>query len=278
MTNAFYYVSGIFFLGLAWLKHFIFGYTTPKPLPLSEVDECIDYDTTIANRFLENLDKLGSDCTLDGQRILELGPGSDLGVGLILVAKGASAYVGFDRHDLARGVPQRFYERLAQRLSVDLAPLSDGRVTHIAREDFDLALSEISDIDIVVSNAAFEHFDDVDATVQALSRIVHPHAKAAIEVDLQTHSRWIRQADPNNIYRYPRWLYRIFRFPGQPNRMRPEDYEHSFRRHGWTDIRLFPANQLEDHLRGRTVHADFKLSRLGWLSFVLCATKAEDKG
>ncbi len=52
MTNAFYYVSGIFFLGLAWLKHFIFGYTTPKPLPLSEVDECIDYDATIANRFV----------------------------------------------------------------------------------------------------------------------------------------------------------------------------------------------------------------------------------
>ena len=272
MTNAFFYIVGIAFLALARLKHFISGYSTPKPFSLHQVDKCIEYDVTIANRFLQNLEKYGvSD--LSGKRVLELGPGSDLGIGLILISKGASSYVAFDRHDLAADVPPAFYDRLSRRIPVDLAALSDGRITYIAREDFDLTATVQNGIDIVLSNAAFEHFGDVDATVEGITRISRPGANVAIEIDMQTHSRWIRDADPNNIYRYPEWLYRMFTYPGQPNRLRPDNYRCAFERRGWTNITLQPANRLSAQLSSRTVHSSFRNSQLDWLSFILCATK-----
>ncbi len=37
MKDLFYYMCGIGFLALAWLKHFIFGYTTPKHFGMNEV-------------------------------------------------------------------------------------------------------------------------------------------------------------------------------------------------------------------------------------------------
>ena len=274
LTNAFYHVVGIAFLALARLKHLLSGYTTPKPFALDQVDKCIDYDVTIANRFLDNLAKCGAS-DLNGKRVLELGPGSDLGVGLILISKGASAYVAFDRHNLAGDVPAAFYEKLAHRVPIDLGALSDGRITYIAHEDFDLAAAVSTRIDIVLSNAAFEHFDDVEATVKDLSTITNPGAKVAIEIDLQTHSRWIRNADPNNIYRYSEMLYRFFKYPGQPNRLRPDEYRRAFERNGWTDITLYPENQLDERLSKHTVHRAFRNRQLDWLSFVLCATKGD---
>jgi hypothetical protein len=274
VKNAFYHVVGIVFLVLARLKHLLSGYTTPKPFALDQVDKCIDYDVTIANRFLDNLARCGAS-DLAGKRVLELGPGSDLGIGLILISKGASAYVAFDRHNLAGDVPTEFYEKLARRVPIDLTALSDGRISYIAREDFDLAAAVPTGIDIVLSNAAFEHFDDVEATVKSLSTITNAGAKAAIEIDLQTHSRWIRDADPNNIYRYPEMLYHLFKCPGQPNRLRPDDYRRAFERNGWTDITLYPENLLDERLSNHTVHRAFRNRQLDWLSFVLCATKGD---
>jgi hypothetical protein len=267
-----YYLAGIGFLALAKLKHVIRGYDSPKPYSLDEVDRCIDYDIMIAERFLDNLSRYGS-ISLEGKRVLELGPGSDLGVGLILVSKGASSYIGLDRHNLASNVPPTFYQRLAERASVDLSALSDGRVSFVAREDFDISACVSPGIDIVFSNAAFEHFDDVRATVRQLTQIVGPLAKLVVEIDLQTHSRWIREVDPNNIYRYPQWLYDRFRFPGQPNRWRPDDYVMEFERNGWSDISLWPENQLDHRKRSRRVHPSFQQQKLEWLSFVLCASR-----
>ena len=164
---------------------------------------------------------------------------------------------------------------MSHRFPIDLTALSDGRITYIAREDFDLAAAVSTGIDIVLSNAAFEHFDDVEATVQDLSTITNAGAKVAIEIDLQTHSRWIRNADPNNIYRYSEMLYRFFKYPGQPNRLRPDEYRRAFERNGWIDITLYPANQLDERLSKHSVHRAFRNRQLDWLSFVLCATKGD---
>ncbi len=269
--DAAYYFAGIGFLALAKLKHVVRGYDSPKPYSLDEVDRCIDYDITIANRFLDNLNRYQA-VPIEGKRVLELGPGSDLGVGLILVSKGAKSYVGFDRHNLASSVPATFYRRLAERVPVELSALTDGRVTYAARQDFDLAAGVSPPVDIVFSNAAFEHFDDVQSTMQQLSRVVNPRAQLIAEIDMQTHSRWIRDLDPNNIYRYPRWLYDIFKFPGQPNRWRPDDYAAELTRNEWLNIRMWPENQLNPRNRPRSVHASFRERKMDWLSFVLCAT------
>ena len=62
------------------------------------------------------------------------------------------------------------------------------------------------------------------------------------EVDLMTHSRWIREKDPLNIYRYPQWLYRLFYFRGQPNRVRPSRYREAFQRLGW-NVNITPVSK-----------------------------------
>jgi hypothetical protein len=110
-----------------------------------------------------------------------------------------------------------------------------------------------------------------------LARVCRPKALFAAEIDLQTHSRWIRDADPLNIYRYPDPLYAAMRFAGSPNRLRPSDYEKLLAAHGWSEVHLYPRRVLDPSYVGRvepTLAARFRgdLERLGWLSVVACAT------
>jgi hypothetical protein len=65
-------------------------------------------------------------------------------------------------------------------------------------------------------------------------------------IDLQTHSRWIRQKDPINIYRYPQWIYRLFAFRGIPNRVRPYQYKAACERHGWSNVVIKAGTLLPD--------------------------------
>jgi SAM-dependent methyltransferase len=268
--DAFYYAAGIPFLALAKAKYMLRGYSTPKPFSSRELDRSIDYAVDHANEYMATLKTYGSD--IAGKRVLELGPGSDMGLALCLIKNGASSYVGFDRNSLAARAPDSFYARLAHRTGVDLQWLRDGHVSYVVREDFDLTTLS-ADIDIVVSNAAFEHFDDAATTIAQVSQIVKPGGLACITIDLQTHSRWIRDADPNNIYRYPERLYRLFHFPGQPNRVRPHEYRNAFETNGWTNIVMTPENRLDPRFPARA-HKDFSGDRhWDWLSFTLCATK-----
>ena len=58
-----------------------------------------------------------SDADLTGKRVLELGPGADLGVGLILLAMGAEKYTARDVHNLAASASGEFYDRLFENLA-----------------------------------------------------------------------------------------------------------------------------------------------------------------
>ena len=95
-----------------------------------------------------------------------------------------------------------------------------------------------STIDMVFSQAAFEHFDDIESTILQLNKVCKSGATFVAEINLKTHSRWIRDKDPNNIYRYPEWLYNMFRFRGIPNRVRPFQYREVLESYGWTDITI----------------------------------------
>jgi hypothetical protein len=98
------------------------------------------------------------------------------------------------------------------------------------------------------------------------------------EVDLQTHSRWIREADPLNIYRYPEWLYKLLSFSGSPNRVRPESYKQWLEEYGWENIVIYPKIEMplidvEDVRQGMIRRFKEEKDSLGWLSIVICATK-----
>ena len=133
----------------------------------------------MADRYIKHLQDYGEsdeNAEINDKRILELGPGSDLGLGLYLLSKNVKQYVAVDVNNLVETVPDGFYDKFFRHLQVkysvdttdlaeELAKTKDGnndRLDYICRKDFDIvdALGGRK-VDIVFSNAAFEHFDNI---------------------------------------------------------------------------------------------------------------------
>lgn len=262
MRNLWLFLAGLVFLALAKMKHVLRGYATPKSFDSSEKERSFDYDVQVVDKWLAVLraQQPAGIASITSRRVLELGPGADLGVGMVLRASGAAQYTAFDVNALDGKVADEFYVYFAQRLQqripgIDTAALLEevrkarvgqgSSLRYLVRGDFDLtgALAP-GDIDVVFSNAAFEHFDDVGRTARHLFQVCAHGAVVVIGIDLQTHSRWIRDEDPNNIYRYPDWLYRLFHFRGIPNRLRSTEYVEHFRRAGWQDVTVLRDNEI----------------------------------
>jgi SAM-dependent methyltransferase len=294
LRNAFFFGAGIVFLGLAKAKNVLRGYSTPRPFDHSDTERNVAYDIKVVDQWLVHLASYtGTRADLTGKNVLELGPGSDLGIGLLLLAKGAARYNAYDVNDLARSAPDAFYQALfrslksidagadIQRLAGSLHSLvsgAAGELNYVVRGDFDLvAAFGRSTIDLIFSQAAFEHFDDLEATIAGLSAVCKPGAVIVAEIDLQTHSRWIRTKDPNNIYRYPPALYNLFRFRGSPNRVRPYRYRELFQRHGWTNVLSTALTSLDGHSNGMSgLSRRFAdgVNQMDQLTVLLCATKS----
>jgi SAM-dependent methyltransferase len=288
LRSAFMYTAGLCFLLLAKIKHRVQGYTSPKPFDLSDTERAAAYDLQVVDGWLRYLKDYAPGVDLRRKAVLELGPGSDLGIGLYLLALGSDSYSACDVHDLVLHAPRAFYdvllERIAQRIAtVDRAALlehldraKDGGALHyVVRRDFDFAAAFAPRrFDLVFSQAAFEHFDDVEATVARLSAVCAPGATLVAEIDLKTHSRWIRDHDPNNIYRYPKPLYNAFRFRGIPNRWRPYQYQAAFERRGWQNVRVVPIERVAhpQHAQRISKYFDEGRNQLDYLGIVICAT------
>ncbi len=251
----FYYAAGLVFLALAKAKHIVSGYSTPKVIGSGDVQRCVEYDGKLAKLYAKHVDVVGKD-------VLELGPGSDLGVGALLIRGGARSYTAVDRHALIGGCSDPIHTALG-----GLPP----QVNYVVAPDFQFA-NRVGDagFDVVVSNAAFEHFDDVPDVAQQLARVVRPGGRICVFIDLKTHSRWIRDKDPTNIYRYPRWLYRLFYFPGQPNRVRPSEYRQAFIDAGFQQVTTSAVNCTD---RQGRVHASFDTGDMDQMTVLLEATR-----
>ena len=110
--------------------------------------------------------------------VLELGPGSDLGIGIYLLSLGCAQYNACDVNDLTRTTPHSFYEALFRSIEGMNSRTNTGRLkeqlnktragepsklNYVVRHDFDLVSAfGVATINLVFSQAAFEHFDDVD--------------------------------------------------------------------------------------------------------------------
>ena len=143
-------------------------------------------------------------------------------------------------------------------------------------KDFNLVNAiKPSTIDLVFSQAAFEHFDKIEETIQQLNIVCKPGAILISEIDLKTHSRWIREKDPNNIYRYPKWLYNLCTFQGVPSRMRPYRYKIFFLKNGWKNVTITPLKQIKNRALCSGMNKEFhgKINQMDLLSVVLCARK-----
>jgi SAM-dependent methyltransferase len=296
--NRGFHAAGIATMALNQLRHRLQGYRTPRPAAAPDISAALVYDDAVVRNWTDHLAHyLGGDAALPGRQILELGPGPDLGTGLLLLARGGGNYCAVDAHSLLGPDAPASHEALSDAIA-DLEKLDDesrrglrevasgaggsgGRLAYRHIPNFDLDELEENSVDLVVSHSSIEHFHDVDRTIQSLARCARAGAHFVAEIDLQTHTRWFRDHDPLNIYRYARPLYRSLCFPGSPNRVRPDDYLDSLDRHGWTNPRFYPRRVLaSDYVKAvePSLCQEFRgdVERLAWMSVVLCATRRSE--
>lgn len=139
-----------------------------------------------------------------GRRVIETGPGRDMGTMLLMAGLGASHIVGVDRfkgswqpgwHDL-------FIEKLMQSagsLGADTAvmrralaaqSLEVGPIAFFSEAFEDLGERLPEHFDISVSNSTFEHFYSFPEAAQALSRCTRPDGIGVHNVDFRDHGNF----------------------------------------------------------------------------------------
>lgn len=286
-----YYTVGAVVVILNYLKHKIFGYRKPRNFSINEVDKAVDYDFRVVEKWLRYIDNTNGE-TLKNKVVLELGPGPDLGIGLILLMFGAKKYIAIDVCPLAKTTPMFFYEKLLSTMrkknpGCDVESLrreiercyigEESRITYIVDTNFDL--STIEEVDIVFSQAAFEYFCDVKKTIEELSRNVKSGGRLVSEIDLQTHTSFLRDKDPLNIYRYNDFFWNLFKTRHSLNRIRSIEYKEMLEKNGWCDVRIDPLTVLDERYLKRIWPAlarrfqDFSPSEMKMLSIMLSARK-----
>lgn len=272
------------------------GYNSPRPFDISQFEQAINYDISVVKHWLLFLELYTNhSVTIKDKIILELGPGADLGIGLIVLHLGVKQYNSLDVNNLVESVPPLFYQKLFSQiqekmgdgiptidyLKEQLALTNTGnndRLNYVCRDDFDIRTFGTHSIDIVFSQAAIEHFEDIDKTFRQLSDVVKPGGILIAEIDLNTHTRWLREIDPLNIYRYPNWLYSALMFRGAPNRIRPTKFKSVLEDNGWNKIYIKPLTKISDHYLRKCrpyLCKNFRSAEaeMEYLTIMICATK-----
>ena len=84
------YVLGFAALGANKIRHALQGYKTPRTFSHKDVEKGIEYIFKVVMEWEENLvEYTGEQNPFGNKDVLEVGPGPDLGTGVILLAKGA---------------------------------------------------------------------------------------------------------------------------------------------------------------------------------------------
>jgi len=293
IRNRIYYFIGAGLIVLNCIRHRILGYRNPRPSSFSEVEKSIDYDFKIVNRWKGYLSTyLKEENPFKDKVVLELGVGPDLGTGLILLAEGAKKYIALDVNNLAGSVPVKFYGKLFERLNHKTGPDierlkeqlkrfqrgEDSQISYIVDKNFRIAKIK-EDVDLVITQVAFEHFDDVGRTIKEIGDIIKKGGVLYSHVDMKTHSRWIQDRDPLNIYRYDELFWEAFKFRGSPNRVRIPQYKKYLELNNWTETVVEPRTVLEKEYVNRVIHSlnkrfsVFDVSEMQILSFILMSRK-----
>lgn len=286
---------GLLIMAANKIRHEIKGYTSARGFDFEDIERVINYDFRVVKRWLDYLEQYETGAArLKGKNVLELGPGADLGIGLISLAAGANTYHAFDVHYLISNTPDQFYDILLQKIATDpglATPLTilqeqldkfrnnqSERLNYTHRKDFDLTILAGAEIDLVLSNAAFQQFDDPAKTIGQLSHITRSGAYFIALLDLKTHTRWINSRDPLHIYRYSDTMYNMLRFKGAQNRYRPFEFKQMLEDQGWKNVEIIPRIQLPANYLEKvrpTLDARFQdaKNQMESLTCIICAKK-----
>jgi SAM-dependent methyltransferase len=185
---------------------------------------------------------------LAGRSVLEVGPGQDLGLPLILIGLGASCTV-VDRYPV-QWDPEfhpRYYCELLVAVQAEMPEVDGGAIETVLRHREHAGdrlrvqrggLEEIDDvpegsIDVTYSNAALEHVVDVERAVVALARITRRGGVGFHQTDFRDHRTFDR---PLEFLTYEEDEFRAVleeRAWSCGNRVRPSEFLAAFDRAGF---------------------------------------------
>ena len=245
-TQFFLFIIGLILRIINKIRHSIIGYTSPRPFSSRDIERSVEYTlNVVANWEKALINYIGSKHSLSNKHVLELGPGQDLGTGFVILALGAQSYTAIDKYELVSKTPDNFYKVLFEQLkgypAYKRAQTALGQFQKQGFSDYFSYTCELSfslnslpfrKFDVLVSQAVLEHLDDVRKTFDTLRPILSTNAIMVHEVDLGTHTRWIRALDPLNLLRYSDTIYKLLKFSGSPNRLRMCDYQEIFNQLG----------------------------------------------
>ena len=254
------HLLGLGLLAANKVRRAIRPYDRPRPWSARFIERSVDYVFEVIRNWDGGFKQAGIDDWVRGRHVLELGPGPDLGTGLVLLAKGAASYVAVDRYPLLGATPDSFYDALLDRLSgeaeawraveayqVYRAGSKTSNLRYLLLGDGPDALpGDTEPRNLWLSQAALEHVPNPADLLGTLTAWCGADAIGLHHVDAATHTPWIREADPLNILRYRESVYRALRFPASPNRWRATKYVGTFTDLGWDLIATQPVHRLSE--------------------------------
>lgn len=298
-SNWFYYIVGLIFMALNKFRYFILGYHNPRPIAKRAIMKNILYSKNVINNLLKHLrGSYDMNFTFKGKDCLEIGPGSDFGTGLFVMSKGAKSYTGVDRFRLLNfngdfyDVFNESLDYSAQERVEEIIPAIKKSILVNKKGEIELsrfkyvntAFENIKErvdkkFDIIFSQAVLEHvynpqkvFNEMYSNLKTGGVVIH-------EIDLATHTSFIRNWDPLNILRFSEYIYKILKFKGSPNRLRISEFKTVAEKSGFKNIKIHPLAELS--IRGtekikksiKNKYKDYSVNDLKVLSAVLIAEK-----
>ena len=233
LKQKFYYFLGLFIGLSSRVKKFILRLNSPRPrmLPLSDYKKNLDYDQNILN----TLSELSGDYHLfENKKILEIGPGPDLLLGLLTLESGAESYSAIDYFPVL-SAPLSFYENLKKDLRAPKALRAVENILSSLPADKPIDSPEINyqilgieklletknKYDLIFSKDVLEHVDDLNSAFRAMRASLIAGGRMIHKIDFQTHTSFIQDKDRLNFLRYNNYIYNNFvKFKGGPNRLR----------------------------------------------------------
>lgn len=222
------------------------------------IDADVAYALQVGRAYLDLF--AAEDIDPCGKTVLELGPGINFGSALVLACHGVRPIIA-DRFlaNWDTNYHPEFYSALRKTLAehdpaADLTPLdrlveenayADDGIGRIERSAENLRDIPDSSIDVVVSNAVFEHLFDLAAACRELGRVSKPLAWGFHQVDFRDHRDFQRPLEI--LLLGDRKFRRIFaeRHGECGSQWRPSEAAEFFEKAGF-EIMRFEANMFAD--------------------------------
>lgn len=184
-----------------------------------------------------------SAASLQGKRVLEIGPGDNYGVALKFLIAGASKVVCFDKYFVQRDTEQerKIYQMLRARVDeqertiiAEVIALHDGIQTNPCKLHciHGVGIEEIANVfesgsfDVIVSRAVLEEVYDPDAAFAAMDKVLAPGGVIIHKIDLRDYGMFSSYGyHPLTFLTIPYPVYRLMTcYSPLPNRRRVSYY------------------------------------------------------